>query len=176
MIKTLKNKFLEPLYLLSLFTYICIALFTFSFMAELIDRYVNHTSLAVAANWGIAAVLVVIYMLKPHENIKEVILEILTAVLFVIVTYTNQNTDNMFYMNQCTVFFVIGLFMICATVTDFKKIAATSLAASLFIFAANFSASQLGIITDSIVERFGTQAHSYGYYYYAQPSYYMLFA
>jgi len=176
MLKTKKEHLLETIYLLCLFEYICVSLFTISYVAEFIDRYINHTTLAIANNWFIAAVLVVIYLIKPHESKKDMILEIMTFVLFVIVTFTNQNVDSVFYLNQCTIFFVIGLFMICAPTTTFKRITATSLAASLFIFAVNFYLSQNGYVYDLVVERFGTYAHSYGYYYYAQPSYYMLFA
>ncbi|MBE6895373.1 MAG: hypothetical protein E7483_07250, partial [Ruminococcaceae bacterium] len=146
MLKTKKEHLLETIYLLCLFEYICVSLFTISYVAEFIDRYINHTTLAIANNWFIAAVLVVIYLIKPHESKKDMILEIMTFVLFVIVTFTNQNVDSVFYLNQCTIFFVIGLFMICAPTTTFKRITATSLAASLFIFAVNFYLSQNGYV------------------------------
>lgn len=178
MINERKNKYLEISYLILLFSYICISVFVISFMKELIDRYINHHLVIIAANWIVAALLGVIYLLKPHPSIKDTIIELLVFALFIVVTITNQTVDIVYNLNQCTIFFVIGLFMICAPVTTFRRIAAVSLAASLFIFVANFSASHFGIITDYIVYHYGVEkyGHSLGYYYYAQPSYYMLFA
>ena len=176
MIKVQKNKLSEYIYLIILFLYICISVFCISPMCDFIDKYTSHKSLLIAFNWFTAVVLVILYIIKPHNNIKHTLLELFTAALFIIVTITNQTVTSVFYLNQCTIFFVIGLFMICADITTFKRITAASLAASLFIFAVLSTLAYTGIINDVTVERFGTVAHSFGYYYYAQPSYYMLFA
>lgn len=171
-----KNKLLEAAYLVCFALYFICSLTVFSPIGDRLLRFTTRKFMFGAINWSAVAVLAVIYIFKKHESKKEVAAEILVAALFTIVTFTNQTVSSMFQLTQWTMFFTTGFFIICATVTTFKRIAATTLATSLFMFAVMNFTNISGLIPEFTLDRFGTIAHYMGYYYYSHPSYYMLFA
>ena len=169
-----KEKYLEIAYLILLFQYICLSIFIFSKMYYFItDHFIECLTLLKYVNFGTAIALIVIYILKKHNGVKEILLQTALVLLFSIVCYNNQRI--WIYSNQSTFFVVIALFMVCATCTNFEKITKISLFTVLFCVLTNFVFSQTGLIEDVLEPRFGGTAHAFGFHHYSIPYYYMLF-
>ena len=176
MIKNKNNICLEVLYHFCFIVYTTLSLFAFSPVVYKFSPYISQKELFTIANWVAFAVLTLIYILKPHKNKKEVLAELSVAVVFIIATFTNQTVSNVFHLTQWTMFFVVGMFIVCATVTTFKRISITSLLTTVITFIGFSYASSRNIIEHIVGYHGDMIAHYMGYYYYSHPSYYMLFA
>lgn len=171
-----KNRFLEILYHLCFVVYTTLSIITFSPVIDKIWHIIDRRTMFTVANWGAVAVLAVIYIFKHHESKKEVALELFVAAVFTLASVTNQTVSNVFHLTQWTTFMVVGMFIICATVTTLKRISIVSLLTTLITVAAFHFASSADLIASLTKEHSGATAHYMGFLYYTHPSYYMLFA
>ena len=171
-----KNRVLEILYHLCFVVYTTLSIIAFSPVIDEIWHIIDRRTMFTVANWGATAVLAIIYIFKHHESKKEVILELFIASVFILASLTNQTVSNVFHLTQWTTFMVVGMFIICATVTTFKRISIVSLATTLITVAAFHFASHADLIASYTKNHSGATAHFMGFLYYTHPSYYMLFA
>ena len=179
MTKSVKNKLLECIYLICISAYFIVSLGAYSPFGDSISQSITQKDLFTYSNWIIFSILAVIYIFKEHTDKKEILMELFVAAVFFIATFTNQTVTNKYSLTQWTFFFTTGMFIICATVTTFKRIAIATLAPNIFMFIAFNIIDIYELIPEFMAEPYiltGRMAHYMGYYYYSHPSYYMLFA
>ena len=130
--------------------------------SSLIDFGMGIKLVRYAEFLGLIILFCKIYLHKKWE----IYLTILLVGVFGIVAYT---------VNQTQLLLVAGL-LICSKVTSFRRIVATSLASTMFSLLVIVGSCMVGIIPDYTYERWDGLVHSFGFSYYSEIPFILLFA
>lgn len=109
--------------------------------------------------------LIVLFCKMYLQKKSEIYWAIIFAVVFGIVAYT---------ANQTQLLLVAGL-LVCAKATTFRRIVTASLISTLMSLVIVVSASLVGIVPDYTYQRWNGVVHSYGFSYYSEIPFILLF-